>query len=313
MSNQTNPDQTEELAPPTIIRTGRFLDQDAAGYFIPLQKNSALDPEWETIVGLARERYIKAYRERLHSLYVRGSVALGCPIRGSSDLDMIGLLHHNSFCNQYYVWNHVEWEAAFSSELKTMLSFEVQPDLIVASLNRGFLERNNSLPAILATQSVCIYGSDIRQHLPLFAPDETMMYYNGRIKLFVFAAYQNLKRDASPQAVMQVCRTICKAMIRCSFELVLQKEGRFTRDLYLCCMAFATHYPDQAESAWQALHLYISPCQEIAPLLSLIDDFGHWLISQERTIELRHRPNLGQRLLHEMGVRTTGCMRKGIT
>ncbi|WP_339466607.1 hypothetical protein [Pseudomonas sp. EA_65y_Pfl2_P74] len=291
-----------------IIQKGRFLDQDTSGFILPLGKPVLAGTSWENIVAKARERYTKEYGKALHSLYLRGSVARGQAIPGNSDLDMIGLLHYNAMRDKYLAWHHVDWENTFSIELNADLCFNVKPDFVVASMNRGFLERNNSLPSILATQSTCIYGTDIREHLPKFRSDEAMMYYNGRMKLFLLDCYSRLTTDPSPQSVVEMCRNITKAMIRCAFELVLIREGRYTRDLYLCCTTFEKHHPEKAELAWNSLRLYINPCQNISRLLSLIYEFGHWLVLQERTIELRHRPTFAQRILHETGARRAGLI-----
>lgn len=286
---------------------GTYLSQDEDGYVIPSASREKTGPCWEAVITAATARYKAEYKASLHSVYLRGSVATGQAILGESDIDIVGLVRYRFWRDRYLVWSHPSWGEDFNAKISQELPFKIEADLVVASFNRGFLERNNALPMLLATQAVCVYGEDIRPLLPRYRPDETMMYYNGRMKYFLYNFYVGLNNLTSGAEVGRLGRMITKAMIRCGFELVMLAERRYTRDLYLCCKAFERHVPDMSRYMWSALKLYLN-MTSIEQVISLASTFGSWLVAKERTIAAYHRPHFGHRVMHDLGLRRAGLL-----
>lgn len=279
---------------------GSFLRQDAEGFIVAL--NTEIDSLWRPSIDEAVAWYKREYGTQLHSVYVRGSVAQGRSPEDVSDLDLIALLGHNAFRTPYIAWEHVSWESAFSSSMQASLPRKCRPDFVVASLNKGFLSRNNGLPMAIATQSVCVHGTNIIPRLPKYRPGPDMMYYNGRMSSFIQLYYASLQETDDIGVLTDQIRRVLKAIIRCAFELFMQEEGRYTRDLYLCCQVFEKHAPSTAHLAWQALEMYLDDPPSVSEQIDLVSSFGHWLASRERLVDLKPRPGRFCRLLHECGV-----------
>ena len=59
-------------------------------------------------------------------------------------------------------------------------------------------------------------------------------------------------------------------------ELVMVREQRYTRDLYLCYESFAKHYSEQEEAMYRALELALNPVVS-RETERFVETFGAWL------------------------------------
>jgi uncharacterized protein len=299
--------------PPVRLRRplGGFAELDAEGCIKRPDPDLVLAEAWQESVALGRQWYVQRYGPRLHSLYVRGSAATGRPPNHEADLDLIGLLRHNVFRDSYVVWQHVAWEREFAAAHGDLLPGAATPDFVVASLNRGFLERNNALPMILATQAVCIHGTDVTNLLPRYKPGIDTMYYNGRLKLFLSTFYERIEHLGTRPALILECKRVLKALVRCAGELGMERHGRYTRDLYFSCLAFEDVDPKQSGAAWEALELYLEVQPALDRVLEMTASLGHWLAARERPLDLRTRPARVHRLMHDLGLRKRVLLMEG--
>ncbi len=71
-----------------------------------------------------------------------------------------------------------------------------------------------------------------------------------------------------------------RRIIRTGLELVVERSGLFSRDLYPCYEVFSRYYPIQAPQMKQALHYAINPLTDKAQLLAFVYDFGSWLTAE---------------------------------
>jgi hypothetical protein len=265
--------------------------------------------EWDSAIDLARDWYVRQYGDRLHSLYIRGSVASGYVHAARADLDLIGLVTHSEFIDSYRVWEHVAWEGEFAVALHGATGLRVKPDFAVASLNKGFLERSNGLPALLATQCACLYGKDIIPWLPRCRPGPDVMYYNGRLKLFLAMFYDRIVNAGGRQGEIAESKRVLKAIIRCAGELGLERHGCYTRDLFFCCLNFEKEHPAQGMRLWRALDLYLDPSPALGPVMECSASIGHWVAARERSVDLTPRPGRLARILHDLGLSRSGFLR----
>ena len=78
-----------------IQKHGAVLSTDKDGYLIPDASLDKIVPPWNEAVNFIKEAYIKHLGERLHSVYIRGSIARGLAVEGISGLDSFALLRGN--------------------------------------------------------------------------------------------------------------------------------------------------------------------------------------------------------------------------
>jgi hypothetical protein len=77
-----------------------------------------------------------------------------------------------------------------------------------------------------------------------------------------------------------MCTAIMKRFLRAGFELVMERERAYTRDLYFCHEAFARHCPERRGDMWRALELAVEPGDEPDELLPFVRDLGGWLLER---------------------------------
>lgn len=68
---------------------GDFLIVDGEGYLINPCRSELIVSPWAEVVEDVKKAYLHYLPEKIHSLYVRGSVAKGKAIEEVSDIDMI--------------------------------------------------------------------------------------------------------------------------------------------------------------------------------------------------------------------------------
>ena len=88
-----------------IAKIGGFFPMDKDGFIINPTSKDKIQPHWSNIIADIIEEYRKAYKDKVHSVYLRGSVAQGLDIGTVSDLDMFALLYS---AKGYYVhWKNI--------------------------------------------------------------------------------------------------------------------------------------------------------------------------------------------------------------
>lgn len=75
-----------------IKRIGTYLDVDESGFLRGVARDADLSEPWAYAVSALVQRYLDAWEEHVHSVYVRGSVASELAVEGLSDLDSLAVL-----------------------------------------------------------------------------------------------------------------------------------------------------------------------------------------------------------------------------
>ncbi len=263
-----------------IKKMGRLLDTDAEGYVInPCGWEHIQDP-WLPLVTALQQETVELLQDRLHSLYVRGSIPRGQGIPGVSDLDVIAVLQD---------------EAAIGAELETLRRslnrrFRLCTGVEILGIPlAGIQDPANSLRAVLKTQTLWIAGIDLRPQLPPVKPGPDLISHAFTLERDISTVMMELRgmsaHDGGSEAfVRRRCGWIARRLVRSGFELVMEQEGSFTRDLYPCYEVFAKYFPEQQRSMRKALELAIQPSSNRAGLVVFLDLLGGWLVTEiERT------------------------------
>jgi hypothetical protein len=75
------------------------------------------------------------------------------------------------------------------------------------------------------------------------------------------------------------CQWIMKRLVRTGFELLMEQEQTYTRDLYPCYVAFSRHFPAQERQMQHVLARAIEPSDNKEELAEFLDVFGAWIIT----------------------------------
>jgi hypothetical protein len=255
-----------------ILPIGDVLSVDAEGFLINPCRRDLIAPPWSDAVTAVVEAYRAHFGARLHSVYVRGSVAKGTAMLDVSDIDTFTVLHGEPEDADR------SWAESLHARLAQDFPFQTGVELAMVSL-RTVREDTAAWvwPFLIKTQSVCVWGQDLASTLPGFKPGPALAGHALTLAsdLQEFRAHCPEAGDARDG--QDWCQWIMKRVVRTGFELTMARERTYTRDLYPCYAAFARHYPEHALQMRQALQWAIEPIHDKKMLTQFLDDFGPWL------------------------------------
>ena len=251
-----------------IRPVGGYVDLDVDGYVV----NPASPDRIIPAVRQALERWlavvIRPHGDLVHGVYLRGSVAAGQAVEGLADLDLVILLREDSLALQ----ESLEHESRlFLAGVRPPLA----PDLLICpAATAGARPR---LDMVLATQACCLAGQRYSPNRRGYLPGPQMF-------LAIPWLVEDLADCRQPPPgtdLAQQRRALCKLLIRAAFELVMEREERYTNSLYYCVRSFARYYPRHEVLLWRALEQYINPQWLIsAELFDNLMSFGDWLCEE---------------------------------
>lgn len=210
----------------------------------------------------------------LHSVYIRGSVARSLAIPDVSDIDNFGVLNTGVAVTdrrRLSRWSEVV-NREFEERFRLVAGDEV--DLVPFE---SVLDRTSPYAFIVKTEAVCVHGNSLADVLEPFHLSEANFqtrYFRQHLDVFI-NEYPAEPAHGRPGFVAW----LAKRFLRLGMELVMEKENRYTRDLYLCYESFAGHYPLRAESMYRALELAVNPEANVE-VESFLREFGEWLAGE---------------------------------
>lgn len=200
---------------------------------------------------------------------MRGSVARGTHVDGFSDIDIFALIK-----DLEERWKMAAWQPDLQNELQAEFSYVKGVEIMVTQYFKKFYQKNPRLAMIIKTQSLCIFGNDLSKTIPPFFPDEKM-------KLHLTWLEKDVKYFLQKEKITQPdCQEITKILIRSGFELVIEKEQKYTTDLYLCFQVFSKYFPKKENEMREMLHLYLNPIADDIYLKKLIRNLGFWMMDR---------------------------------
>ncbi|MBL1176737.1 hypothetical protein [Pantanalinema sp. GBBB05] len=259
-----------------IQKLGSCMATDADGYLINECRWEQIQPPWLKLVADLRDACVSQWGDRLHSLYLRGSVPRGLAIPEISDLDSIAILQDEPGAESAAAIRLLQ------TELTRRHPFCSKVEVVLLSLTD--MQSSTSLwAAIVQTQGLCIYGDDLRSQLPRCKPGMALISHAFDLAddLADTQAYLRQLPSYHPQLdtwIKTRCSWLARRMVRTGFELVMTSEGTFTRDLYPCYESFSRYFPAQEPLMRKALELAIQPSANRAGILMFFSHFGSWLV-----------------------------------
>jgi len=261
-----------------ILKIGDLLAIDSQGFIINPCSFTKISHPWTELIDDIKATYLEIFGNKLHSVYIRGSVPRGKAISRVSDLDslavILGEIEEDELAN-IHLW---------SKKAKHLYPFCKNVESLCVSYQE-IMESDATLRMVIKTQSLCIFGDDLTLVLPDYKPGIEMISHAFNLveDLEIFQdELQHLGNNNFfySQFIKDRCAWIMKRIVRTGLELVILKEQVYTRDLYPSYLLFSQHYPDQKRYMKKALELAINPSDNRAGLLVFLRDFGCWLVGE---------------------------------
>ena len=261
-----------------ILPMGKVYETDIEGFIINEASADMIQPPWTSVVEDVKDSYLNNW-QKIHSIYIRGSIARGSGVEGISDVDTLAVVYGDKKDLDH------SWVLNFKQEMLEKYPFCLDVELKCVPLNRLLNledEYCHTLRMIVQITAVCIWGDDVRPLLPKFKPGrETMkcaLVLSDNIDRLINWREQY---KFTPRS----CQWIMKRILRSGFEIVMAEANCYTRDLYPCWQIFSRYYPEKREQMKQALHWAINPTDDHTEILSFLQDFGGWLVARVQQLE----------------------------
>lgn len=263
-----------------IQKHGALLSTDKDGYLIPDVSLDKIVPPWDEAVNFIKEAYIKHLGKRLHSVYIRGSIARGLAVEGISDLDSFAILRGNPPKKK----NELDWAKKVGEQYMKRFPFSARPE-IWFNREEPFCKDLEG-KWLLKLSAVCIHGENLIPYIPpvkLETIAANLKFQSDYISEIVSHFREGIK-DAESEQIKAYCTWICKRFLRAGMALVVSRAKVFSRDLYYCYELFFKFYPQEEATMRQALEYALNPIENKEILLPFVKRLGEFL-SQEADID----------------------------
>ncbi len=264
---------------PVVRKQGTLLRADADGCLVSDASTRKIMPPWRATVDHTVGTYVRHFGDRVHSIYVRGSVPRGFAIEGVSDVDTFAVLDGSRDDDERTRFAaHREQE---TSDFLARFPFASGWERVLDWLDDVRSPKREWRRFLLKISAVCVHGEDLGDSI---AP--VTVGHLGRVVLARGALLGDrlqLLREwiaRHPQSVESYCRWMAKDLLRYGMMLVAERDRAFTRDLYYCYEAFSRHYPGREHEMRQVLEWAINPTDSLAEARRLAQHLGGWMAAE---------------------------------
>lgn len=252
---------------------GELWCLDGAGYLINPCDRAHLRGPWGALVAAWVAALGAALGDRAVGFYVRGSIPRGRAIDHLSDLDGIVVIAAGERPDDGPRCAHL------NRRLRDRYPFCRAVETSLVSLEELF-DPAYAWGALLKTQGLWVAGDNAMDALPPVKPGPALWLHRPTLHRDWRRTAARLRQSMVPSHVKSNGAWFNRRLVRAGFELVMAREGTYTRDLYPCYEAFARHYRDRAPAMALAARLAIAPSTHRAGLLAFWQEFVPWLVEQ---------------------------------
>lgn len=229
-----------------IQPTGSLFEVDDQGFLVSPASMEKVQEHWKPVL----EEYIKAckdlYGDDLVSVYVRGSVAKGEAIDEISDLDAFVVLKDD----------YTKPDEGLVSEKRDFMAKKFP---FVNGFEFGeYTEAGVRNEDLLINQSLLFFGKKIEVPKTKLSKDmawHAPNFQSRHNKLISFLEEEN----PSNERIKNRVEWLGKGIVRAGLEILIEKSGKYTRDLYPCYQVFSEYYPGQEPQMRAVLDVVLNP------------------------------------------------------
>jgi len=228
--------------------------------------------KYKPIVKDVKSELLK-FSDKIHSIYLYGSVATGKAKSPTSDLDLVVVL-----------------KAKPTSELKSNLkdlekSLSTKYQTIFREVGFAITYKNEVLRGkeafgwrfFLTILSVKIFGDTLFQKEMKFSPTKKLARnLHSDVDKNIEEAKRIIKSSNEKEAKLQI-KSIMKKIIRTAFSIVMEDENYWTTDLDEMTKIFTKYYPEKKQQINAVLNIAKSKSPDRNSATSILNKFGKWV------------------------------------
>jgi uncharacterized protein len=231
-----------------------------------------VQPEYQGLPNAAAGLLAEAFRPRLHSAYLYGSIARGNAVPGRSDVDLIAVLLAAPTGEDRVRADRVE-----------RALIEQFPLLFSAGVGLTHLQEAHSpaqrygLQVFLRELGVCVWGEDLRPGLPRTKPSAAVAVgFHTDTHAVLAQAREALGTSTDPEVIPRVCRRAARRMVQVAFAVVMAREGIWATVLEEQAAAVGAAFPQWAGAAQRAAEQGRRPVADVDVVRELLNSLGCW-------------------------------------
>lgn len=246
-----------------IKNIGSRIFANANGVLISNIDTHRLQPEWFAVAEEFVTHVIKEFHHKIHSMYLRGSVANGTAIQLISDIDFSIISFDPLSINEK------ESIQDIASKINSSNTFIARFDIDFYTVSEIV---NTKEKILLKLRSVCMYGDTITDKIadPRTGKDICVTLPGLETKIAKTRDEIACGMYAS-ENVAATCKWMAKRVLRGGLELVSKRAGCYTRDLYPCWETFSQYYPQYKSDMWRVLNLAVYPSKNVEDLKFVLE------------------------------------------
>ncbi|MDQ0271673.1 nucleotidyltransferase domain-containing protein [Cytobacillus purgationiresistens] len=265
---------------------GGYCSKDDNGFLLNDTSANKINEKHIHIIEALKSELTKVFNEKVHSMYIRGSIARGLSVDHLSDLDAIIVLNEAQTEEETEILKEVE------QNLLSLYPFMMDVDLNIVTKDEVLNRATFTMMAfIIKTYSLCVEGEDLSYQISSFKVDAALANEHLVVleEQLIEARLAFVDND-DEEDIIDCCRWIMKIIVRAGLALVAVAENKYTRDLYPAYLLFAEHYRDQKSNMKQALAYAIDPISNCSELLQFLSKFGEWMKQESDKWLLKYNP-----------------------
>lgn len=253
----------------SIRNIGRFYKTDQAGNLInECAIENVKPPFLNEVYKLQDICQNLIHSADLHSLYLRGSVPRGLAAPEFSDIDAFAILNNDhAICSDYQAKVRL---ASFAIRRKVdFLAFTLADLSALAEWELAF---------VMKIHSLCLIGSDLIPTIVDYSPSKRIIAGYADIGMDIDHARSALLHK--PNTSSHVCKWIGRRIVRAGLAICIERDHRYSPDLWPCYCVFRDWYPHLAQNMLTAFEMAVCDTIDTQVALHILNGFGRW-ISQE--------------------------------
>lgn len=240
---------------------------------IKLPSTKCFQSSFQSVITDVTEQLPQLLKERLHSIYVYGSVANGCATEGISDLDICLILNHEINESEIHLLDNARAILEKQHSIVSKIDFDIGVLSEVLAPNNLY-----SWGYWLKHHCRCIFGDDLTQYFLPFSPSRKIaLAINGD---FVQVIDSYIKQIDERQLAIEkhhLQRVIARKLIRSTNILRSEKDEYWPETLEDFVKIVEANYPEQQKSINYLLSESINPLDDINVFIQKAKLFTHWL------------------------------------
>lgn len=214
--------------------------------------------------------YKKAFKENLHSLYVRGSFITKRP-HPIHDIDSFAILKKKIRSEDEYTFKNL------INSLSTEIGVKVDDSTIDLNTLRTDPGVGYYRSFELKTQSYCVYGETLATEIEDFIISKDLAQkIIDDIPALLVKAELKFAKSIGNEAIKKTSGWLMKRLIRNSYLLILDKVNRFTRDINTSVLKLSEYFPTERDMFCKMGTIAVYTIGNIDEIQTVIIKFSKW-------------------------------------